>query len=65
MRNATNFRRKCYVTYKIQKSLYEPISPSLFAKAMKENNCSIEKFSRSYDTSSSSIYRRCDPVVST
>ena len=34
------------MTYKINKNLKELISPFLFPKAIKEDNCSIEKCSR-------------------
>ena len=37
------------VTYKRNKTLKELISPSLFPKIIKENNCSIEKCSRRCD----------------
>ena len=37
------------VTYKRNKNLKELISPSLFPKIIKENNCSIEKCSRRCD----------------
>ena len=37
------------VTYKRNKNLKELISPSLFPKAIKENNCSIEKCSSRSD----------------
>ena len=37
------------VTYKRNKTLKELISPSLFPKTIKENNCSIENCSRRCD----------------
>ena len=37
------------VTYRRNKNLKELISPSLFPRTIKDNNCSIEKFNGRYD----------------
>ena len=39
------------VTYKQKKNLKEFISPSLFLRTIKENNCSVEKCNRRCDIS--------------